>query len=114
MLSIFYSLVDDSNAKLKFHEVDLLAPINGPDKVLCIGMNYNDHALHQNKKVPKEPVVFNKFPSSLVGPSDDIPFPEVTKVNISSNMTKNTQLPGQFLIHFSGARLGSGTCCCHR
>ena len=79
MLSIFYSLVDESNTKLKFHEVDLLAPITGPDKVLCIGMNYKDHALHHNKQVPKEPVVFNKFPSCIIGPSDDIPYPEITK-----------------------------------
>ena len=79
VLSIFYSLVDESNTKLKFHEVDLLAPITGPDKVLCIGMNYKDHALHHNKQVPKEPVVFNKFPSCIIGPSDDIPYPEITK-----------------------------------
>ena len=78
LLSIFYSLVDESNAKLKFHEVDLLAPITAPDKVLCIGMNYKDHALHHNKQVPKEPVVFNKFPSCIIGPSEDVPYPEIT------------------------------------
>ncbi|XP_043222126.1 fumarylacetoacetate hydrolase domain-containing protein 2A-like isoform X1 [Amphibalanus amphitrite] len=56
-------------------EVKLLAPITSPDKVLCIGMNYVDHCAEQNMPVPTEPVVFNKFPSCIVGPSDAIELP---------------------------------------
>ena len=43
-------------------------------------MNYADHCLEQNMPPPKEPVVFSKFSSSIVGPYDDINYPEVTKV----------------------------------
>ncbi len=49
-------------------------------QVICIGMNYRDHCEEQGAPVPTEPVVFNKFASSIVGPFDPIPYPEVTKV----------------------------------
>ncbi len=42
-------------------------------------MNYKDHCEEQNQPVPKEPVVFNKFPSSIVGPFDSIPYPKCTQ-----------------------------------
>ena len=73
--------IDSGKFRLSPNEVELLAPITGPDKVICIGMNYVDHCLEQNMPVPKEPVVFNKFPSSLVGPYQDIPYPDVTQVS---------------------------------
>ncbi|XP_072046263.1 oxaloacetate tautomerase fahd2, mitochondrial-like [Amphiura filiformis] len=53
----------------------LQAPITNPEKVLCVGMNYKDHCLEQNVPIPKEPVFFNKFASSIVGPTDDIVYP---------------------------------------
>ncbi|XP_060107841.1 fumarylacetoacetate hydrolase domain-containing protein 2-like [Heteronotia binoei] len=56
-------------------EVSLLAPITNPDKVICVGMNYVDHCLEQNVKIPKEPIIFSKFPSSIVGPYDEIILP---------------------------------------
>jgi len=59
-------------------EVTLHAPVTRPDKVLCIGMNYVDHCAEQNAPVPTEPVVFNKFPSCIVGPTDDIVHPAAT------------------------------------
>eukprot|EP00093_Oithona_nana_P000431 00431.XXX_1557_1166_1 [CDS] Oithona nana genome sequencing. len=54
-----------SENKIALEDVDLLAPITNPDKVLCIGMNYKDHCEEQNKPIPTEPVVFNKFPSCI-------------------------------------------------
>ncbi|XP_069475205.1 oxaloacetate tautomerase fahd2, mitochondrial isoform X2 [Ambystoma mexicanum] len=56
--------------------VHLLSPITGPDKVICVGMNYVDHCLEQNVAIPKEPIIFSKFPSSIVGPSDEIVLPK--------------------------------------
>ncbi|XP_069070525.1 oxaloacetate tautomerase fahd2, mitochondrial isoform X2 [Pleurodeles waltl] len=55
--------------------VHLMSPITGPDKVICVGMNYVDHCLEQNVAIPKEPVIFSKFPSSIIGPSDEIRLP---------------------------------------
>lgn len=60
---------------VKLADVKLLAPVTSPDKVLCIGMNYVDHCAEQKAPVPTEPVVFNKFPSCIVGPSDDLELP---------------------------------------
>jgi len=60
-------------------DVNLKAPVTGMDKVLCIGMNYRDHCEEQNMPIPKEPLVFNKFPSCVIGPYDDIPYPPETK-----------------------------------
>ena len=41
-------------------------------------MNYRDHCEEQGAPVPTEPVVFNKFPSCIAGPKDDLPYPEAT------------------------------------
>jgi len=57
----------------------LLAPITSPDKVVCAGMNYKDHCLEQGAPIPEEPIFFSKFPSSIIGPFDDIPYPDLTK-----------------------------------
>jgi 2,4-didehydro-3-deoxy-L-rhamnonate hydrolase len=51
------------------------APIVRPDKIVCIGLNYADHALEAGMPVPKEPVVFFKAPNTLVGPNDDVRIP---------------------------------------
>ncbi|XP_053125589.1 fumarylacetoacetate hydrolase domain-containing protein 2-like isoform X2 [Hemicordylus capensis] len=56
-------------------EVTLLAPVTNPDKVICVGMNYVDHCTEQNVKIPKEPIIFSKFASSIVGPFDEIIHP---------------------------------------
>lgn len=74
-------MVDNKSGTVtKRSDVKILAPITNPDKVLCIGMNYKDHCEEQNAPVPIEPVIFNKFPSCIVGPYDDIHYPEETKV----------------------------------
>ncbi|NWQ97089.1 FAHD2 protein, partial [Burhinus bistriatus] len=56
--------------------VRLLAPVGDPEKVICVGLNYRDHCLEQDAKIPKEPIIFSKFPSAIVGPFDDIVRPE--------------------------------------
>lgn len=55
----------------------LLAPIGNPSKVICIGLNYRDHALESNSPIPNEPVVFNKFPQAVIGPEDSVVLPAV-------------------------------------
>jgi ureidoglycolate lyase len=44
-------------------------------KFVCIGLNYADHAAESNLPVPKEPIVFNKWTSAIVGPDDDVEIP---------------------------------------
>ena len=48
---------------------ELLAPVPDPQKILCLGLNYRDHAEESGMAIPEEPVLFSKFPSALVGPA---------------------------------------------
>jgi 2,4-diketo-3-deoxy-L-fuconate hydrolase len=58
------------------------APIARPHQILCIGLNYSDHAAETGQPVPAEPILFNKAPNTLVGPDDDVRIPrESTKTD---------------------------------
>jgi len=59
-------------------EVKLLSPCT-PSKIICIGLNYRDHAEETNTPLPKSPVVFLKPPSSVIGPLDDIIYPKMSQ-----------------------------------
>ncbi|MFV0446829.1 MAG: fumarylacetoacetate hydrolase family protein, partial [Planctomycetaceae bacterium] len=56
----------------------LAAPIADPGKILCIGLNYADHAAESGMEPPTEPVVFSKFGNTIVGPDDSIRLPAVS------------------------------------
>jgi 2,4-didehydro-3-deoxy-L-rhamnonate hydrolase len=51
------------------------APIARPHQILCIGLNYSDHAAETGQAVPDEPILFTKSPNTLVGPRDDVILP---------------------------------------
>ncbi|MDX3457646.1 fumarylacetoacetate hydrolase family protein [Streptomyces sp. ME02-8801-2C] len=51
------------------------APIARPHQILCIGLNYRDHAAESGMPVPDEPILFTKSPNTLVGPYDDVRIP---------------------------------------
>jgi 2-keto-4-pentenoate hydratase/2-oxohepta-3-ene-1,7-dioic acid hydratase in catechol pathway len=51
------------------------APIARPHQILCIGLNYSDHATETGQPVPTEPILFTKAPNTLVGPYDDVRIP---------------------------------------
>ncbi|WP_346280340.1 fumarylacetoacetate hydrolase family protein [Pseudonocardia sp.] len=51
------------------------APIARPHQILCIGLNYSDHAAETGQAVPAEPILFTKPPNTLVGPNDDVRIP---------------------------------------
>ena len=55
--------------------VTLLAPIPRPPKLICVGLNYRDHALETNMKLPETPTIFAKFPTAVVGPGEPIVLP---------------------------------------
>lgn len=51
------------------------APIARPHQILCIGLNYSDHAAETGQDVPAEPILFTKSPNTLIGPDDDVRIP---------------------------------------
>lgn len=55
--------------------VKLLAPIPRPPKLICVGLNYRDHALESKMDIPAVPTIFNKFPNVVIGPGDPIVLP---------------------------------------
>ena len=56
--------------------VRLGSPICRPSKIVCIGLNYRDHAAESKMEIPQEPVIFFKSTSSLVGPNDALVIPK--------------------------------------
>ena len=60
-------------------EGSLLAPIPDPGKILCIGLNYRDHAEESGMAIPEEPVCFSKFGNTIIGPEASIRLPRVSK-----------------------------------
>jgi len=61
-------------------EIQLLSPLPRPGKIIAIGLNYMDHCREQNLTPPESPVMFCKFPTSVIGPDEVIEW--------SSNLTK--------------------------
>lgn len=59
-------------------DVNFLAPITKMDKLACIGLNYRGHCEEQGIPPPETPVVFSKFPSNIVGPTDNVVLPSIS------------------------------------
>lgn len=54
------------------------APIARPGKIVCIGLNYSDHAAETGAAIPAEPVIFMKDPTTIVGPFDEVLIPRAS------------------------------------
>jgi len=60
-------------------DIRLTSPIARPSKIVCIGLNYADHAKETNAQIPKEPIIFFKSTTALIGPNDDVIIPKNSK-----------------------------------
>jgi 2,4-didehydro-3-deoxy-L-rhamnonate hydrolase len=68
-------------------EVRLLAPVPRPGKIVCVGLNYRDHARETGQAIPEEPVLFPKYHNSVVGPGADVLVPpEADKVDYEAEL----------------------------
>jgi len=56
----------------------LLAPIPQPPKIICVGLNYRDHAIESKMEIPKVPTIFAKFSTAVIGPGDAIVLPKLS------------------------------------
>jgi 2-keto-4-pentenoate hydratase/2-oxohepta-3-ene-1,7-dioic acid hydratase in catechol pathway len=62
-------------------------PIDRPGKIVCVGLNYRDHAEEQGVELPREPLLFAKWTTSLIGPGDPIVIPPiVTKADYEAEL----------------------------
>jgi 2-keto-4-pentenoate hydratase/2-oxohepta-3-ene-1,7-dioic acid hydratase in catechol pathway len=71
-------LLTEANQKgwlVKRSEAYWLAPVPRPGKILCIGLNYRDHAAESNMPIPERPVVFSKFATAVIAPGEAVVLP---------------------------------------
>jgi 2-keto-4-pentenoate hydratase/2-oxohepta-3-ene-1,7-dioic acid hydratase in catechol pathway len=59
--------------------VKVLAPITNPNKIICVGLNYRDHAVESGETIPTEPVIFTKFRTAINRPGGPIVLPRLSK-----------------------------------
>jgi len=71
-------IVAEGKSVVPLDDVRFLAPINRPDKVACVGLNYTGHCEEQNIPHPKEPMFFSKFSSCITGPYDNVELPTIS------------------------------------
>lgn len=67
-----------ASARLPLSSVRLRAPIPTPRKLICVGLNYRDHAEETGSEIPNVPTIFNKFATAVIGPGDEIVLPKVS------------------------------------
>ena len=76
----------------------LLSPIYDPQKIVCLGLNYRDHAIESGMEIPPEPVLFSKYPSTLVGQGAEIVLPAVsTQVDYEAELVIVVGKKGRFV-----------------
>lgn len=68
-----------TDSPISLDEVQVRGPVTAAPKVLCIGLNYQDHAAESGLEPPVAPLVFSKFASSLIGPGEDVVVPAVAE-----------------------------------
>jgi 2-keto-4-pentenoate hydratase/2-oxohepta-3-ene-1,7-dioic acid hydratase in catechol pathway len=69
------AVVDSGEHRVAASSVTIKAPIYNPEKVICVGLNYADHAAESGMEPPPEPVLFCKFPNAIIGPNEAIQLP---------------------------------------
>jgi 2-keto-4-pentenoate hydratase/2-oxohepta-3-ene-1,7-dioic acid hydratase in catechol pathway len=76
-----------AGAPRPLEEVRLLAPVPRPGKIICVGLNYRDHARETGQAIPEEPVLFSKYANSVVGPGADVVVPgEAEKIDYEAEL----------------------------
>lgn len=105
-----YDELRDAGHVRNLSDVRLGPPIPDPEKIICIGLNYHDHAEEVGAPPPDAPIFFAKYANSLVGPSDDIVPPRDTnKVDYEAELAVVIGKAGRYidasraLDHIAGA-----------
>src|SRR5262245_6801679 len=73
------SVPEPSGATYELSQVKLMAPVPRPPKLVCVGLNYRDHAEESRAEIPSVPTIFNKFPNVVIGPGDPVVIPKATR-----------------------------------
>ncbi|MFL6058609.1 MAG: fumarylacetoacetate hydrolase family protein [Rubrobacteraceae bacterium] len=69
----------EASEPVALEEASLHPPIARPEKIVAIGLNYEDHAAETGAEIPDKPVVFTKYPNTIIGPGASIRIPPITE-----------------------------------
>jgi 2-keto-4-pentenoate hydratase/2-oxohepta-3-ene-1,7-dioic acid hydratase in catechol pathway len=95
-------------------DVSLLAPVLDPQKIICVGLNYADHAAETGATVGDEPVIFNKFPTCLRGPEAPIELPpESNEVDYEAELVVVIGKLARRVSRADASQYIAGYCCGH-
>lgn len=78
-LSFLKKIIAETELKSVSKDIRLGSPVARPSKIICIGLNYSDHAAESKMQLPAEPVIFFKATTALVGPNDNLVIPKNSK-----------------------------------
>lgn len=71
-LSMLKAEATATSSEVKYDDARLLAPVPRPGKIVCVGMNYYDHAAEQDQEPPEQPLLFGKAPTAVTHPNAPI------------------------------------------
>jgi acylpyruvate hydrolase len=72
------ALTKKIEATLDIGEIQIAAPVREPEKTICVGLNFRDHAVEAGYALPEFPTLFAKYSRCLIGPFDEIEMPSVS------------------------------------
>lgn len=78
-LTFLNTIISEKQLKEVSRDTRLGPPVARPSKIICIGLNYSDHATESKMQLPPEPVIFFKATTSIVGPNDKLIIPKNSK-----------------------------------
>jgi 2-keto-4-pentenoate hydratase/2-oxohepta-3-ene-1,7-dioic acid hydratase in catechol pathway len=67
-----------TNSGIPVSQVKLMAPLQSPPRIFCVGLNYRDHAVESRMELPKVPTIFLKLSSAVIGPGAAIELPSIS------------------------------------
>jgi 2,4-diketo-3-deoxy-L-fuconate hydrolase len=103
---------ETSDEPIRFEEANLSAPLHRPGKVVCLGLNYADHAKEAGQDLPEKPLLFSKASTSVIGPGAPIVIPRgEVNVDYEAELAVVIGRPGRRLTPEQAADIVGGYTC---
>ncbi len=93
-------------------QIELLPPVPSPEKIICVGLNYADHARETGKDLPSEPLIFNKFPTTISTAGRPIVLPKLSQeVDFEAELVLVIGIGGRNIAKKDAGRHIAAYCC---
>ncbi|MDA7950436.1 MAG: fumarylacetoacetate hydrolase family protein [Pirellulaceae bacterium] len=113
-LALAKNILTEGSEVLSSQDIVILPPIPNPQKVLCVGLNYADHAAETGAKIPAEPLIFNKLPTTVAAHHDKVVLPKVSqKVDFEGELVVVIGKEGKNIAVEKALNHVAGYCCGH-